>query len=290
MEEIKKQNIPLELYHHNQNIFHYFPTLNNGLEVFFVLNGLKPCARQEIHENNLSRVMSFFDAYGMHYRLSDFKVLNNGTMVERNSRHEGKFFVYFSTDENKAEHAKFYESIKNDEKLGETLGYPKCCRDFYKNKYNEAYEIGDEYSLFTIANSNGFPFQTNYMLRFFGISLMSHFPCSFTCQESYDEGMAKFEAVRQENPQLATYIRDALRGPVISHVGTGIHVLKNYELFPNGEVGYREPWLTNKNETNDILQLCNNVKIVNKNHVQFRQDEHVVDEIKGSEIGAVVFE
>ena len=288
--ENTKQNIPLQLYHHNQNIFHYFPTLNEGLEVFFVLKGLKSCARQEIHENNLARAMSFFDAYGVHYRLSDFKVLEDGAMVERRSPVEGKFFVYFSLDDGKAEHAKFYESIKNDEKLGEILGYPKCCRKFYKDKYDEAYEVGDEYSLLTMANSSGFPFQTNYLLRFFGISLMSHFPCSFTCPSSYDEGMAKFEAIRQENPQLAGYIRDALRGPVISHVGTGIHALKDYDVFPNGEIGYRDPWMTNQNEMDDVLKLCNNIKILNKNHVQFRQDYNIVDEVKGKHIGAVVFE
>jgi hypothetical protein len=210
--------------------------------------------------------------------------------MERNSPKEGKFFVYFSMDEDRAELAKFYEAIRNDEKLGEMLGYPKCCIKFYKDNYKEAFKIGDEYSLFTIANSNGFPFQTNYMLRFFGISLMSHFPCSFTCSESYEEGTAKFEAVRQENPELAAYIKDALRGPVISHVGTGVHVLKNYEMFPNGEIGFRDPWLTNQNELHDVLQLCNNIKIFNKNHVQFRQDYHVVDEIKGDDIGAAVFE
>lgn len=285
-----RQDIPLQLYHHNQNIFHYFPRLNDGLEVFFVLKGLKPCARQEIHEDDLSRAMSFFDAYGVHFRLSDFKFLGNGVMVDRHSPAEGRFFVYFSMDEKKAELAKFYESIRNDDKLGEVLGYPKCCRDFYREKYAEASEIGDEYSLFTIANSKGFPFQTNYLLRYFGISIMSHFPCSFTCRGSYDEGMAKFEAVRQENPKLASYMKDALRGPVISHVGTGIHALKDYRLLPGGEIMYFDPWLTSQNEMHDILQLCNNIKILGRNHVQFRQDHHVVDEIKGSGIGAAVFE
>lgn len=285
----ERQNIPLQLYHHNQNIFHYFPRLNRGLEVFFVLKGLKPCARQEIDEDDLSRALSFFDAYGVHYRLSDFKFAGR-TMLERRSPAEGKFFVYFSMDEHKAELAKFYESIRNDEKLGEVLGYPACCRRFYRERYDEAYKLGDEYSLFTIENSAGFPFQTNYLLRFFGISLLSHFPCSFTCSSSYDEGMAKFEAIRQENSKLASYIRDALQGPVISHAGTGIHVLKGHEIFSNGEIGYRDPWLTTQNEIHDILRLCNNIKIIDKNHVQFRQDYHVVDEIKGRHIGAAVFE
>jgi len=254
------------------------------------LKGIKPCARQEINEKNLDRALSFFDSYSIHYSLADFKFVEGGAMVERDSQVPGKYFVYFSMDKDLVQKAKFYEAVRNDEKLGEVLGYPQCCTKFYLDNYEEAAKIGDEYSLLTIANSNGFPFQTNYLMRYFGVSLLSHFPCAFTCKDSYELAMKMYTAVYEENPELADYIKNTLRGPVITNVGTGIHVLKDYELHPDGVVGYRDPWLTNQNELYDVLRMCNNIRIVNKNHVQFRQDTHVVDEIKGKEIGAVVFE
>jgi len=235
-------------------------------------------------------LMQFCANYGLHFALSEFKIIKDkGLMVIPEHEDQGHYFVYISKDEQTSRLAKFYESVRNDERLGQMLGYPRCCIDFYLKNYNKAVEIGDEYSPFTLANSSSFPFETNNMLRFFDIALITHFPCKFDCDESLDMANARLECIRRYNPDIARYIEDALKGPVITNVDTGIHVLKGYSV-KDDTVYFNKAWLTSPNTMHAVLERCNNIKIRGQNHIELRQDDHVVEECKGSHVGFMVFE
>lgn len=283
--------IPMQLLHNSHDLLHSFPKLLDAIEVLGVIDGIKPVARQMVHEEDLWRIHGFCLAHGLAYAKSPFKVVDNTTMmVAPEHSMSGSYFVYISRKEAAAKKAAFYENVRNDEKLGHMLGYPPCCIDFYKDHYNKALTLGDEYCQFSLANSGDgpYPFVTNNMLRFFDVALISHFPCSFECERSISLGKKMYQSLAKRNPELAKYVRDALKGPVMFHHRTGIHALKGY-IKKGNIVSYTKPWKTAQNAMHDVLLLCNNVKILDKNHILIRRDEAVIEDVSGKSVGFAFF-
>lgn len=283
--------IPMQLLHNSHNILHSFPRLCDAIEVLGVIDGIKPAARQIVHEEDIWRVHGFCLAHGLAYAQSPFKIVEGTTMmVTPEHSMAGSYFVYISRKESAAKKAAFYESVRNDEKLGHVLGYPPCCIDFYKDHYREAAALGDEYCQHSLANSSDgtYPFVTNNMLRFFDVALISHFPCSFECERSVRLGRRIYRAVEKRNPKLAGFVRNALQGPVVYHHRTGIHALKGYVKKGNS-VSYSTPWKTAPNAMHEVLRLCNNVKVLGKNHLQIRRDEAVIEDMSGKSVGLAFF-
>lgn len=88
----------------------------------------------------------------------------------------------FCNNDNKAE----VEDIlvnNNLHEVGKALGYPECCVDFLRNrvKLTAIDSLIDPIHL--IDNSN-FNYKNNILLSSLGINLISHYPCSFNCEES----------------------------------------------------------------------------------------------------------
>lgn len=294
--------VALQLIHNNRDIFHTFPEMVDALEIFFVLNDLKPACRLMLHEDKYPQILEFCKNNNLHLELSGFKIIkdhqhlentrqkNRALMVKTNFPQEGEYFMYFSKNAEEAKLAKFYEHIRNDEKLGEILGYPKCCVNFYRENYSKAAQIGDEYCFFSIANTKVKPsYLTNNMLRFFGVTLLSHFPCSYDCVHSTFQAKQRIEAIRRSNPELAKYFEDTLKGPVIAEANSGVHALKHYKI-DGKKVFYKNVWLTSPNPMHNILAKGNRIDILGKNHIKIMHNSHIIHEQKGNGIAAVIFE
>ncbi len=290
--------VPQQLIVNGKDIFHTFRNMVDAFEIFFVLNDLKPVARVEMHEDSYAEVLDFCTAQKLSIELSSFKIVRNTTdpahntalMVKPDYQDKGSFFAYISRSTDDATHAKFYEHIRNDNKLGEMLGYPDCCRNFYDEKYNDATEFGDEYCFFSIANTKEAPlFYTNNMLRFFGVTLLSHFPCSYNCVNSLFQAKRRLEAIRRASPALAEYVEDVLRGPVIAHAGTGVHALKRTSQEGN-TITYKDVWLTAPNPMHNLLSEGNAVEMVSADHIRIKNKNLLVHEERGHGVAMVVFE
>lgn len=86
--------------------------------------------------------------------------------------------------------------VNNHIEIGKLLGYPDCCiaffSDFWAEKAvdppfleainTEGAELVEETEV-KIVNVKGFP-ECNTMLRYFGLRVVPHLPCSFKCQKS----------------------------------------------------------------------------------------------------------
>lgn len=62
---------------------------------------------------------------------------------------------------------------------GELLGYPPCCRAFFSEHWGKVIDTTE--AMARNANGNGPP-ECNMLLRWLGIRMVSHLPCSFTCE------------------------------------------------------------------------------------------------------------
>jgi hypothetical protein len=291
-------HVPQQLIVNGHDLFHTFDNMVDVFELFFVLEDLKPVARIEMHQDKYAKVLEFCTTQKLALELSSFKIVRNTTdpgnntalMVKPEHTDKGSFFAYISKRSDDATHAKFYEHIRNDNKLGELLGYPECCRNFYDDKYAEAAQLGDEYSFFSIANTKEAPlFYTNNMLRFFGVTLMSHFPCSFNCVNSLFQGKRRFEAIHRKNPALAEYVKEVLRGPVIAHASTGVHALKR-TTQEGDTISYKDVWLTSPNPMHNLLSEGTAVEMLGMNHIKIKNKNVLVHEEKGDGLAMVVFE
>jgi hypothetical protein len=100
---------------------------------------------------------------------------------------EGQKFTVrcaFTRPELKDKWVSAWQQMNNDT-IGELLGYPKCCRDWFKHYWQENNYIDDILAMYENSNfSTDGPWQLNFFYRYMGVRLVSHMPCSFNCEDS----------------------------------------------------------------------------------------------------------
>lgn len=84
---------------------------------------------------------------------------------------------------------------QDDEAMGRLLGYPACCRTFFRLWWAER---GYRDTTWQAADGGADgPPEANILLRWFGVRLVSHLPCSFRCEESARIGRAMADIGRE---------------------------------------------------------------------------------------------
>lgn len=96
------------------------------------------------------------------------------------------------------------------DKVGELLGFPECCRNFFLEGWIDAsirdpmYEIscntesaeaidGDNSNILVKNPNDG----TNIMWRYFGISFITHMPCSWECEHSIELARNRYRIMKE---------------------------------------------------------------------------------------------
>ena len=272
-----------------QQIFH---SITKSLEVLYVTEGIKPCARILVFEDYLQKIIDFLGENKLFFVLSDFKVIKQNTQsefysdnsikIQKNSHEKGHFFVYLSKDIKIATEAKIAEENNNHKELGKLLGYPECCCDFFINNFDEK---NTDLTLKILGNSNGyeFPFYSNIAGRHFYVALLSHFPHSFECEPSIEVAKNNLKRIRKKYQQIAEIFSNILQSVVIYTIDEGIFLLRKYEEI-NEEILYSDVLTTTKSKLYYLLSSNKKLKIVDKNNF-------IVNgvDIKGNGYGIIVF-
>ncbi|MBI2647252.1 hypothetical protein HYW99_02140, partial [Candidatus Woesearchaeota archaeon] len=115
-----------------QQIFH---SITKSLEVLYVIEDVKPCARILVFEDELEKIKNFLYKQKIFTVVSNFKVLKQNLQSEfysdksikipKNTLEKGHFLIYLSKSEKIAEKAKIAEEENEHIDLGLLLGYPK---------------------------------------------------------------------------------------------------------------------------------------------------------------------
>jgi hypothetical protein len=133
---------------------------------------------------------------------------------------------------NKQDGLDFVEAYRNEnnDRMGELLGYPKCCRDLYNHLHNGKLNIIDivvpqylgvgKIEGDSEINVEGSPY-TNAMIRYIGARFSPHMPCSPECKESIELAKSVELTMRKVDSTSADYVMDMLSMPTkfISHEG-----------------------------------------------------------------------
>ena len=253
-----------------QKIFH---SITKSLEVLYVIEGAKPCARILVSEGELKRVSDFFDENKLCYEFSDFKVVkqagssefysDKSVKIPKNDSRDGYFFVYASKDKKIPNEAKAMEEKNNHKELGILLGYPKCCCEFFADNFNEK---NTDLTLKTLKNSSGFEFDfyTNIAARHFDITLLSHFPHSFECNPSAEIAKKNLNIIHKHSKGLAEIFSGIMRSLVIYTSDEGIYLMRKHEKIKSG-VLYGDMLSTAKSKLYFLLSSNKQLKITDKN-------------------------
>ena len=272
-----------------QQIFH---SITKSLEVLYVIEGNKPCARILVFEGDFDKATDFFKNNKLNFAISDFKVIKQNTQSEfysdksikipKNSAEKGYFFVYLSKNNETADKARLMEENSSHKQLGLTLGYPKCCCEFFEKNFSES---ATDLTLKALSNLKGyeFPFYNNIAARHFDISLLSHFPHNFSCEPSVEIANNNLNIIKKYLPDLAELFVKTLQSVVIYTNDEGIFLLRKYEKN-NNEIIYSDVLSTAKSKMYFLISSNNKLKIIDRNNF-FVNDVG----IKGNDYGIMVF-
>ena len=270
-----------------------FHSITKSLDVLYVLEGVKPCSRIMAHEDELSGILNFFKENKISAVSSDFKVLKQNAQsrsysdksvkIPKDNPRKGYFFVYLS--KGSPETAKRAEAENDHVKLGLELGYSECCCGFFAKNFSEK---NTDLTLDILKNSEGFefPYYTNIAARHFDINLLSHFPCSFNCEESIKIAENNLEIIKKHSIELASIFEKTLKNGVLYTESNGIFILKDIKKMDNTnnktniEIQFNDILTTTANELFRLLQSNKKLDIINKNKIKIN-DIMVEGEDKG---------
>ena len=272
-----------------QQVFH---SIIKSLEVLYIIEDAKPCARILVFEDEIKKVTDFLDENNLNYSVSDFKVLKQAMQsdfysdksirIAKEDQRKGYFLFYVSKSKINADKAKLAEKENDHFLLGLILGYPQCCCDFFEKNFDEK---NTDLTLRTLQNSDGIEFSlyTNIAARHFDVSLLSHFPHSFHCRPSIETAQKNLKVILKHSKQLAAMFSGVLQSAVVYTMEEGVFLLRKYEKTKGGVI-YGDVISTAKSKLYFLLNSNNTLKIIDKNNF-FVNDVN----IKGKDYGIMMF-
>lgn len=116
--------------------------------------------------------------------------------------------------------------------IGELLAYPACCSDAFVDRWSKGiidplFEAAESVSDIETRNGTEIIHATahpyaNPFLRYFGVRITSHLPCSVQCQETIKLGEKWIEAMRELDEKAAGWAVEILDMPIKWSILNGI--------------------------------------------------------------------
>lgn len=192
-----------------------FGTFTKAQEILLLLKNAKPVVRQGFYASELPKIEQFCRANSLFLTKSKFKVLlddkennfsNRGLRIPEDDPRSGMYFIYISKDEKNALLASYAELMLRHKELGQLLGYPDCCIDFFCQHFNE------KSTNLELTPSNPW---TNLSKRGEDCVLLSHFPCSSECQESIKLAQKYYEIIMEVDKERGEVLKKKLSENII---------------------------------------------------------------------------
>ena len=266
-----------------QELKQIFQSLTKSLEILYLIEDVKPCARIMVHEDKLEQIKQFLQTKGLYFTLSDFKVIkeenarysNKGKRVPVESEEKGYYFMYISKEQSKTEQAKQLEAQKKHKELGILLGYPECCSEFFQKHSQNQEKTTNDYILPAYNNSQGykFPFHNNIIARYFDYTLLNHFPCNFNCNKSIELAKKHLEIIQKHNPQLVNEIQKILKSVALFTEYSGKYLFLNPE-FTKNVILFKNILATAKGRVFYDLEEQKEFEIIGEHHIKIGFDKN----------------
>ena len=249
----------------------------SALEVVYVAEGLKPCCRVAMKPEHYETLKRFCESNGLTLKLSDYKIIelndiNKGAFSNSGAKIPvgvpgGSFHAYISQKKQVAVLAKHFDSRGCDPEFGKLLGYPGCCIEFFERFKKQAAGKQFDFVLLASGNEGVHPFHNNYALRYFGISLIGHFPCSLDCVPSKEQSKACLDFMKKKYPETAQFFEEELKSFVLYTETRGVFYSHNYHR-EGGTIQFDSLNGTVKNDIFTKLSESKSIRIVSNEKFQ----------------------
>lgn len=215
--------------------------LSNSLyfEKLGILNGFKKAAIFYHKKEDIPKLLLWVNSHNLFFEISDFVYNHKSTFVEKtldNITPNSLYSIYVSKDQKICTELKYLDKyhqfdiieptgIKRETiffRIGELLGYPKCCSEFIKNlhkhnsvytnefKNDNLYDAETVYPLVTYNQSKILnPLLNNFSLS---IKLINIYLCNYNCKNSGAIAEKLFNTFDSDSKQI---ILDHLKTPFI---------------------------------------------------------------------------
>lgn len=175
--------------------------------------------------------------------------------------------VFIAKEEKYARLARDLE-LHNEEKIfGMFLGIPECCADFYIQNRSQAMEHQNDFTLFSAKNSRhsiSHPFWTNTLTQYFGSTLISFAPCSFSCPRAIKVAMNNYDYLKGISLSFANTFLDLHKLSGIYSEYEGVNIFTTEKMNSN-LIKYNPQSIKSTNPNNS--ELFNHLK--SGNHIKF---------------------
>jgi len=270
-------------------------SLNKALELFYLINDLKPVCRFGFYQAEIDKIKKLCSENRLHLVTSNFKVLldsrenindfnNKGNKTSLLNPFPGMIFTYISKNADSAELAKYLENSNDNRRLGELLGYPDCCIDFFIRNIEEQSKKNNDYVLPVLNNTDGFifPKELNIAGRYFDFNLLPFFPHSFRCPEALKLARSYLALITDHDPALAVELAKKLARGVIYTEKMGVYLLDE-PVLKGGYLNFEKASSSQKGILLDELNTYGRINILDKNH--FIIGPHML-----KDVGVMMFE
>jgi len=224
-------------------------------------------------KKNFNQVRKYAHQLGLHLAISKHKYIVNSPQgifkeIPIKDPRKGKIIIALSKSKDKAEkgagyyHAKMIDGAYSY-KFGKLMGYPECCLkfgDYLKNDNNDPNNFGFANPAIESLKRSKY---LDWRLNVFTNSLLSHFPCSLTCQKSIDYIDKYIDCLKYVDKEKSKHFTDLLTKPASLYWTCADQILIYGDFKPytlgTGEIKYHkiEPKLTSASyyQENDKQKL-----------------------------------
>jgi len=204
---------------------------HNAVEYQTVLKGYRKCATLHISPKNMESVLKRIAEDGLVW----LPISKTGAYEGFSHKHlppSGDWNYYGVLARSMEDALEFYNAsvkgIKTDHTtIGKLLGYPECCINFFNeiwpNYYDPIFQAAErtndhryEETNFSkiIYIENPYP-EANQTLRYVGIRITSHLPCSFKCEETKKIGKYWIKTMEEIDPEAMEWALEILSSPIV---------------------------------------------------------------------------
>jgi hypothetical protein len=240
-------------------------------ELYWVISGVKQNAQLYVSDAVLNNVVVACETHSLYYSIS------SDVWIGKASAANPSYFNLsiqvspadlFSSDHRlrqifitrKKADLRAYNALDKSEdvKRGSLLGYPKCCIKLFTEYWRKACsDYEGDVTPFVIANSQRqreFKFQTNHLTGLFGIPLVPHFPCSFSCKPTIRQTEERLLRLRQRNRGLADAVVRLMNCPTLYSEKMGAAIITSWTMVGSDRLTVRSAYITESSNWDEILK------------------------------------
>jgi hypothetical protein len=248
------------------------------VELYWVISGIKQNAQLCIPESFLSPVIASCESKDIYWSVSPIALKGipssanpayyhfsiEISTVECLPPEEKLRQVFIARNKEQITAYKATQHVEDSVERGALLEYPECCIKFFNNSWKQACEkYQGDLTPFVITNSKrkrAFPFKTNYFTGLFGIPVVSHIPCSFSCKATIYQTNQRLMKLSQEQPELTESLVRLMKCPILYSASMGTALITCWRAITLNRIRCQHALLTAESYWGDILELTGSIE------------------------------